>query len=411
MNLLATRMGRRVLFTLLYASEGVPIGFLWWALPPLMREAGVEVDRIGWYSSVLVLPWALKFLWAPLIDTASRSRLRLKGCIVIAQSLMALTLLPVAWTDLSAGFSILVPCLLAHAVAASTQDAAIDALAIAGTRSAERGSLNGWMQAGMLAGRGALGGGALVLADRWGLRAVVLLVVAVLASMLLLALAYREGSPGPRESGGRSPRLRDLLLSAARRKETWAALLFAALAGAGFEAAGALAGPFLVDRGFTAKEVGWFYTLPSVLAMMAGSIAGGLAADRWGRRRSVAAFQILLGAAILALAALAAAGPAAPATTFWVSLTAIYLGIGLFTASSYALFMDLTDPRLGATQFSAYMGATNLCESWSAGLGGRLAAGPGYAASLTVMAALSLVALPLLALMGGGRGDPDSPAG
>jgi hypothetical protein len=39
--------------------------------------------------------------------------------------------------------------------------------------------------------------------------------------------------------------------------------------------------------------------------------------------------------------------------------------IGLFTAASYALFMDLTDPKLGGTQFSAFMAATNGCESWS----------------------------------------------
>jgi len=65
---------------------------------------------------------------------------------------------------------------------------------------------------------------------------------------------------------------------------------------------------------------------------------------------------------------------------------ALYVAIGLFTASSYALFMDLTDPRLGATQFSAYMGATNACESWSAVLGGRLIASSGYPAAFAVMA-------------------------
>jgi N-acyl-L-homoserine lactone synthetase len=74
---------------------------------------------------------------------------------------------------------------------------------------------------------------------------------------------------------------------------------------------------------------------------------------------------------------------------------------------SYALFMDLTDPRLGATQFSAYMAATNGCESWSVWTSGRIVAAQGYPSAFLVMSAVSLLALPLLAVMrkvGNGRG-------
>jgi len=405
MNLLDTPRGRKILFTALYLGEGIPIGFLWWTLPTLMRREGVDVERIGWFSSVLVLPWALKFVWAPLIDGARGTRLGLKGCIVIAQSLMAATLLPLAFTDLRTGFSILVPCLLAHATSAATQDAAIDALAISSTSEDERGSLNGWMQAGMLAGRGALGGGALILTARWGMHAVVVFIAAILAAMLLLSLTYREDARGSgRREAGRIRRIAGLMRAAASRGTTWFALLFAALAGAGFEATGILAGPFLVDRGFDASAVGWFYSLPSVLAMMAGAIAGGAAADRFGRLRCVAISQVLLGGAILTLALLAVSGERAAGAEYWIALTAIYFGIGLFTASSYALFMDLTDPGLGATQFSAYMGATNFCESWAAGLGGRLASGFGYTTAFTVMTAVSLLALPLLLFLRSPRG-------
>jgi len=58
--------------------------------------------------------------------------------------------------------------------------------------------------------------------------------------------------------------------------------------------------------------------------------------------------------------------------------------------------MDLTDARLGATQLSAAMSATNLCESWSAFAVGRLAGALGYGAAFSWMAAASLLALPLV---------------
>jgi len=78
-------------------------------------------------------------------------------------------------------------------------------------------------------------------------------------------------------------------------------------------------------------------------------------------------------------------------------LTLLYFGIGLFTAASYAFFMDITEPRLAATQFSAFMGATNLCESWSAFTIGRMIALFGYPAAFIGISVLSLAALPALA--------------
>ncbi|QKK09944.1 MAG: hypothetical protein HND58_18495 [Planctomycetota bacterium] len=58
--------------------------------------------------------------------------------------------------------------------------------------------------------------------------------------------------------------------------------------------------------------------------------------------------------------------------------------------------MDLTDPEIGATQFSAFMGATNLCESWSARVCGRVASVSGYPAAWLLGAVVSLAAVPVL---------------
>ena len=48
----------------LYFSQGLPFGFFTQALPVLLREQGFSLGQIG-LSSLLVVPWALKFLWAP----------------------------------------------------------------------------------------------------------------------------------------------------------------------------------------------------------------------------------------------------------------------------------------------------------------------------------------------------------
>lgn len=94
MNLLATPRGRRLLFLGLYFVEGAPIGFLWWALPTVIREAGGDVAQIGGLLSLLVLPWGLKFLWAPLVDVLRGPRCGFRSWIVAAQLAMTLSLLP-----------------------------------------------------------------------------------------------------------------------------------------------------------------------------------------------------------------------------------------------------------------------------------------------------------------------------
>jgi hypothetical protein len=63
--------------------------------------------------------------------------------------------------------------------------------------------------------------------------------------------------------------------------------------------------------------------------------------------------------------------------------------------------MDLTEPAVGATQFTAFMAATNLCESWSVFVVGRIAARWDYAPGLLALAAASLAGLAILRGMRG----------
>ncbi len=386
-DLLATPGGRRLLFAALYFAEGAPIGFIWWYLPTQLRAAGVPVDQITQLTALLVLPWTLKFVWAPLVD-ASRSHGHSYRCwAVVAQTAMALALVPLLLLDPATHFRWIVACLLVHSFAAATQDVAIDGLAITSTPVGHRGDLNAWMQAGMLLGRSLFGGLALVAASALDPRAVPAGLIVVLAGTLALLATAR----GHTVAADRPHGLGLALRAALRRRSTWLGLAFALVSGAGFEAVGTVAGPFLVDRGQSAAAIGTFLALPVIVATVAGGFLGGALADRAGRGRAAGAALALLAAAIVALALSPGAGAAA---TFGL-LTVVYLGIGLFTASTYAWFMELSDPALGATQFSSYMAATNACEAWAALLVGRLIVGQGYSQAFLVMAAISLVGLPL----------------
>jgi predicted MFS family arabinose efflux permease len=61
-----------------------------------------------------------------------------------------------------------------------------------------------------------------------------------------------------------------------------------------------------------------------------------------------------------------------------------------------ALFMDITDPKVAATQFTAYMAMMNLCISYSATWQGWWIERHGYPSTLLADSLLGLVCLLVL---------------
>ncbi|MEZ5277861.1 MAG: MFS transporter [Opitutaceae bacterium] len=399
----ANPSGRPVwVFAFLYFSEGAPIGFLWWAMPTLLRTEGVAVERITTLTALLVLPWTGKFLWAPLVDAIRGPKWGFRHWAMAAQLSMGACLVPLLWLDPLEHLTIWIILLMAHAFFAATQDVAIDALAVTTTAPEQRGWLNGAMQAGMLLGRSLFGGGAILIAHRFGWQTVlVALLAAIWGTVIFLWTMVRGAEPSPSVHSAWDQFVRSLR-HASRSRATWMGLGFALVAGAGFEAMGAMAGPFLIDAGVGPHATGVFFGLPVVGAMLVGGLLGGRLSDRGDRRRRVGLFLGLL-CGLVGTVGLANLLGLSGAVLMGL-MTLVYFAIGLFTAASYGLFMDLTDPRLGATQFSTYMAATNGCEAWSAGVGGRIAGSLGYGTAFLIMPLVGLFGLVFLGGMR--RGAP-----
>lgn len=85
--------------------------------------------------------------------------------------------------------------------------------------------------------------------------------------------------------------------------------------------------------------------------------------------------------------------PDIPETGWMTRYSGMYFFAGRFTAASYALFMDVTNPKLGATQFSTFMSATNGCEAWVVYSAGLITTASGYNIAFLIMCIVSLTAL------------------
>lgn len=406
MDFLATAGRRKVLFGLLYFSEGAPIGFIWLGMPTRLRAAEVAVDQIAWLMALLILPWTFKFLWAPLVDLLRGSSWGFKQWILLSQALMAATLLPLLWLDIRSQVSMVAIWLMLHAFTAATQDISIDALCIQESQPLERGPLNGWMQCGVLVGRAAMGGGSLVLEYWIGFPAVVCVLLGLVlcsAVMLIFAretawsnLSVGRATDSPQRFSSRVyAMLRELVL-AMQMGHLWIGLLCALIAPAAFKSLEAMLGPFLIDRGYSKLQIGQFTST----AMIGGMIVGSLLAGRLANRVSAVIFvaQALV-CNLLAIVCLALGDILAGQVAGWhllVILTLISVSIGWFTVALYQWLMNLTSRGLAATQFTAFMAATNGCEAWSTALLGSLQVRLGYPLSLLLLCGLSAAVLPLL---------------
>jgi PAT family beta-lactamase induction signal transducer AmpG len=139
-----------------------------------------------------------------------------------------------------------------------------------------------------------------------------------------------------------------------------------------------------------------------------------LLSDRLGRRRTLFVYLALMSLPVLYLMGVliehqwimpsgrgrgwgaAARGGAALVTAMWVATLAYAVAQGLMYGTRSAIFMDVTNPAVAATQFTAYMAMMNLAISYSATWQGIAIEALGYPKTLLIDAVAGLLCLAVL---------------
>jgi len=158
-----------------------------------------------------------------------------------------------------------------------------------------------------------------------------------------------------------------------------------------------LVNPFLeAEYGISLTQAG-LYTAVWGIGVVLGSIVGGRMIDRIGDRRATwASLGIALaGTLVLALTS----GPAMA----WVVVALFGLAYGTYQTVYFALAMAHTDPRIAASMFSILMAVTNVAQGAGMGVSGVLADIAGIRWTFVLLAALNVLAIPLMPAVFGRR--------
>jgi PAT family beta-lactamase induction signal transducer AmpG len=134
--------------------QGIPSGFALTAIANFLAAKGLSSYSVGSFVAIVGIPWALQFVWGPIIDRYQYSVIGHRKHWVVLTQIMAvlasLTLLLV--NDPVSQLSLMSLVFLIHSIFASIQDASVDAIAISIVPEQERGRVNAFMRGGYLFG-------------------------------------------------------------------------------------------------------------------------------------------------------------------------------------------------------------------------------------------------------------------
>jgi MFS transporter, putative signal transducer len=364
------------------------------ALPSVLRDRGLHLDQIG-LTYLAVLPWVLKFLWAPAIEryrlpstgpSRSRSIVLIGGLVSAACFVLAAVIGPSSFVPLMAIFIVV-------AFAASTVDIACDGHAVESL--SER--YHGWGNAAQVGGAylgSAIGSGLfLVLVARvdW-IQAMI--VMAVL--LLLLGLPFVL-SPAitPVDARSHRPSLRDAL----RRTEMRKGLALAALYAVSQKWGLAMLGPFLVDSGLDLDSLGVVNGAGGMILGFGCALLGGALVRSWGARAIMVLALVLQALTLSGLAAAAWNGGASQLLLLGLALGSSSAIMALGFVALYAQFMTLSDPRQAGIDFTLLQ-CMDALVSMIGGIGaGWIAQHFGYSACFGLAAFLVILAITPVALL------------
>ncbi|HEX5374167.1 MAG TPA: MFS transporter [Aquabacterium sp.] len=385
----------------LYAAQGLPFGFFTLALPVLLREAGWSLTAIG-LLQFLALPWALKFLWAPVVDHHGTRR----GWLLALQGGACVAALLLAWMDLQVESVALFVAVFLFNLIAATQDIVTDGLAVRMLNAQERGLANaiqvGAYRLGMI-----LGGGLLLWVfarSNWSVMFVCM--AALLAITTLPVWGWREpAAPHAPQGAGASP-----TTGASSRPRGWSlawAWLHRVLSPGmltlvglifcyrfGDQMVSALITPFVLDQGVTKETIALMKGAVGSGTSLLGAVLGGWLMLRVSRRLALL-LTGLAQAAAFGLYIAAACGLGGIGLLWAATVAEGVLGT-MASVALFALMMDAADPAHAGTDYTLLASIVVAVGALGGLAGGVVGDTLGYAWAFgigTVLSALGCVVL------------------
>lgn len=366
---------RYVTFAALYVAQGIPEGFLFYAVPAWLASHGLSAAQIGAFVGISILPWSFKLINAPLMDRFTYLPMgRRRPWVLLGQCGLVVSFGLFGLID-NPGEQIVAMTALGFLVSffGSFQDVAVDGMAIDVLPEHQQARANGIMWGSKTVGiSSAVAVGAFSM-NRWGFSATVMLFAAGVLAIMVFPVLFRE-RPGEKRFFG--TRGRPSPEAKANQLHDWKSI-FVSLRSVFFLPVSLLMGVAVfstaLGRGMidtflpivTVQELGWSdtayanaFAVANLISGLVGMVVAGALVDFFGKVRMMKVFLVGLTVTVLAMS-LAAGRWGTPGVVFAFIIGFYVLQVS-YTVAVFATAMQLCWKRVAATQFTLYMAVSNL---------------------------------------------------
>ncbi len=410
-------------------SAGLPLLLLLGTLSFRLREAGLDLALIGFFSWI-GLTYAFKWAWAPLVDQLpvpllTKALGRRRSWLVCSQLLVIFGLSGLAFSDPSISITAVIWFSLLTAIGSATQDIALDAFRIESAGTEDQGAMAATYQIGYRVAMLVASAGALFLADlfssnssgyddtAWSVSYL------IMAGLMLIGVITALLSPEPRVpstseeeiklTNRASPllRLKRWLVNAGimpfvdfvkrYKRQAILILVMISIYRISDVVMGVMANPFYVDIGFSKQEIATVTKLFGVIMTLLGAVIGGVFVKYFGALRMLIIGAILTSSTNLLFAWLSNIGANIPALVLTIS--ADNLSAGLATAAFVSYLSGLTNIKYSATQYALFSSVMLLIPKFLAGWSGVFVEELGYENFFLFSAALGIPVILLLLML------------
>jgi len=379
------RSFRYLMFALLYFAQGSIMAYFTALNAIYLQSFGLGLSEIGLIGTIGLIPFVIKIFLGMLSDSVNLFGFgHRKPYIVIGLVIQAACLLIVPVVDAGQNFWLYALVAFMMMMGMALYDTCTDGIALDTTPVEEEGIIQGFMVGGRAAGMVITSAllGLIVQNLSWTAGFIFLAVVTLLPLTLVFQAKETEKEAASRFEWS--------AFKSFTRKHVIALGVLGALYSLIINGANQLVNPFLVERfqidiataGYVATMVG--------LGTVLGGLVGGNITDRIGQKRSVqvAILVTIFGVGLLPFIS-------APWMA-WVLTFIFGFAFGFYETVYFAISMRVTDGRIAATMFSILMAVANIGTGIGLGVTGALADGLGFFPAFIIVAALNLLALPLI---------------
>jgi len=424
------------MFSFGFAAGLPPALVIYGTISRWLAEAEIDKATIGFFSWV-GLVFAFKFVWAPLVDrmplpVLTRFLGRRRAWLLLAQIILALTLIALAFSDPQQNLSQVIWLALLAAFASATQDIALDAYRIEAVETDMQAGMVASYQGGYRTAMIASGAGALAIAAFFDQDEATyqhypwLMAYLVMACLMGIGIITTLLTPEPQANQNFSfgispeefaygrvqyPRASKFILIAVLwlkkallapfadfiLKYKWHAILILALIST-YRIAdivlGVMANPFYLDMGFTKAEVATISKIFGIIMTLVGAFLGGILAIRFGIMITLFLGAFLAAATNILFALLASIGH--NVYMLAVVIGADNISAGIAGTAFIAYLSSLTNISYSATQYALFSSIMFLLPKFVAGFSGLYVENFGY---INFFLSTAVLGLPVLFLI------------